>query len=720
MRILIEEHCYSPESLGNVLNGLDCLEDLNHKISICYVGYFYNKEIRDCVFILPKVLMREDESGQEKVFGKYRPEDIIDVGNCKCEISAEEEHFLYSFAVWIYRSILVYKEKNPQNNVVKYKAQAGRKGSRRSYTLIDVILAIIRFAVENANFVATTLQTVHSGRNKINWHKTVCQSQAIMQGDAPIYISTIGRRRTCDNDDELFVIFYSILNYISDEYGFSTPKAPGFNLIKRRAFETYLQGRGRKRLRDIRYKYFSDKALQMWELCDAFFDDQHTILITQGAQEYLLAKDFNIAFEAMIDDLISDKDIPDGLRNQADGKIVDHLFHWKPITMARDEYVDSQKQMIYIGDSKYYKIGHRVGKTSVAKQFTYARNVIQWTIDVFNNNGECPNWLKSKDIRDEVTEGYAIIPNFFISAKILEIGNQFILGKAGYMDGSIRQSDSEEQQPITIYHFKNRLFDRDTLFVFHYDVNFLHVIYLYARNKRREKDKWKNEARNRFRNDIQQTLNDKYKFFAATPHPTEPNYIDNNYKTLAGKIFSPYEDPNVYSIALEANDSGCETFIQEVSKHMYVAPIELGEDPTMAIETEKAKHKDITTGAVQQGTGVILGYYKDDKHLTIIQHTRTYYMRASAINELATNGFSSVKYIMLHNGATRILYEIDTAKGIKIVNDSDLEAIGFEPSESGSYLTVKIKSTEQVTSIDLSGIQIPKGHAAARTAVWWY
>ena len=73
--------------------------------------------------------------------------------------------------------------------------------------------------------------------------------------------------------------------------------------------------------------------------------------------------------------------------------------------------------MYYIGDSKYYKIGNEVGKESVAKQYTYARNVIQWNLNLFLDNEERPD----KDdyiLRDEVTEGYNIIPNFFISAKM--------------------------------------------------------------------------------------------------------------------------------------------------------------------------------------------------------------------------------------------------------------------------------------------------------------
>ena len=54
--------------------------------------------------------------------------------------------------------------------------------------------------------------------------------------------------------------------------------------------------------------------------------------------------------------------------------------------------------------------------------------------------------------------------------------------------------------------FKNRLFDRDTLLVCHYDVNFLYVVSLYARNNTLQKQAWKSKVRKMFREEIQKML----------------------------------------------------------------------------------------------------------------------------------------------------------------------------------------------------------------------
>ena len=78
MRILIEEYQYDVSKVRDVLYGIDALENMEGRVSIHYVGYYYNMLLKDCVFILPKVLLK-DVDGQEFVFGKYKPEGIANL-----------------------------------------------------------------------------------------------------------------------------------------------------------------------------------------------------------------------------------------------------------------------------------------------------------------------------------------------------------------------------------------------------------------------------------------------------------------------------------------------------------------------------------------------------------------------------------------------------------------------------------------------------------------
>lgn len=58
MKILIEGYQYQESDVKHILRGFEPCT-MNGKTKIDYVGYFYSKEIADCIFFLPKVLMND-------------------------------------------------------------------------------------------------------------------------------------------------------------------------------------------------------------------------------------------------------------------------------------------------------------------------------------------------------------------------------------------------------------------------------------------------------------------------------------------------------------------------------------------------------------------------------------------------------------------------------------------------------------------------------------
>lgn len=323
MKLLIEENQYNAADVADILDGLFTLQDVEQKISVSYIGYFHNPKINDLVFILPKVLI--DEHG--KVFGKYDPKALINLD--EAEIDERERKFLYEFAVWIYRAIVVYNQSHKKNDIVLLRQiESAGNGSMKkaSNSLLDIIIALIRFNRENRQFFTFVLKNIHSGFNKINWGKTITRSTAIVQEDAPTYLHPVNKKRQVNFDEELIVIFFSILQYVSDTYGFRSEINFGLKLITGAKFRRYLDGYGRMRLRQIKYKHFSDTAVRLWKLCYAFFDKTYKIKTAISPKEYLLVKSFHIVFEAMIDEIIGEKDVPAGLKKQYDGKLVDHLY----------------------------------------------------------------------------------------------------------------------------------------------------------------------------------------------------------------------------------------------------------------------------------------------------------------------------------------------------------------------------------------------------------
>lgn len=693
MKLLIEEYQYNVKDVVDVLEGLFTLQDVDNKISVSYVGYYYNPKIKDCVFVLPKVLI--DEHGL--VFGKYDPAKLIHLDRDEVKLEQHEKKFLYEFAVWIHRAIVVYNTANDNNGIVLRRVieSDGNGAKKKSNTLLDVILALIRFNKENRSFFTFILKNIHSGFNKINWGKTISETTAVVQGEEPIYLNPVNKKRQVNFDEELIVIFFSILNYVAERFGFRTEIPFGFNLITGNQFERYINGFGTRRLRQIKYKYYSDIAVRLWDLCYAFFDKTYQIKMSTSQSEYLLVKSFHIVFEAIIDELIGDKDVPKGLQEQEDGKLVDHFYTYKGLISNREE----ENDVYYIGDSKYYKIGSDPKGEAVYKQYTYARNVIQWNMNLFLDED---SRSKEKDrfreilLRDEVTEGYNVIPNFFISA--------FIDKNTLSYDDDTKEHDT---QPPISRHFKNRLYDRDTLILSHYDVNFLYVLSLYARNNAGAKEAYRSSVREMFRKSIQDILNKSFKFYAMEAHADVDSvkYLKEHFKDVVGKVFSPYQNDNIYSLALDMSYPESQELIDKLKEDFYVAECRLGEEPSSVIQRAREQFGRAVRKAVYDGSCLTCLVRKNEEGEDENE------MITKLYDLFSTHQAEGKTYVML-NMPSGSINEVKYL--LPIVNNSiegyyEIAKVGF-----GSR-TKRTKDGQQISGFPTLRITIGEYHPFART-----
>lgn len=585
MKLLVEGHPYPFESIRELFPNIDELDVVDGVASVNYVGYYYYAEKSQAVFILPKVVIDH----RDNLFGVegLRPEHVINLDEPGNPLSQGQRQFIYGLSVWIYRAIAVYRDncvrQNKDHTIIRQQSaiKVGRGKHRTGNTFLDIILSLIEFARQNKDWFLFILKNNRSGFNKINWSKTIAKSQVVIQDNEPVYIDPITKKRRINFDEELLVIFYSILNYVRQTYGFPVEVDLNYNLITGKRFECYMPHRredgttdcgfGVRRLRQIKYKYFSDKALQLWDLCFAFFDQSKNVRINAQFNEFLLAKNFNIVFEAIIDELIGDSEFPDRLnKKQEDGKQVDHMYLYKSLTS-----VEPDKQVYYIGDSKYYKQKNPISRESVAKQYTYARNVIQWNLNLFFGE-DSDSKPRETDfcLRDEITEGYNIIPNFFISATVPD-------------DLSYTDTVEKAQKSATTFvsqQFRNRLFDRDTLLVTHYDVNFLYVVSLYARNNAYRKKEWRDKVRGIFRDKIQKELERSFKFFAMRPKPgvDTREFIETHFRDILGKVYAPYNDKDIIALALDNRkqfDEENSHVLAELGEAFTIVECPLGQDP---------------------------------------------------------------------------------------------------------------------------------------------
>lgn len=656
MRILIEEYQYNVADVKDILQGIDALENVEGRVSIHYVGYYYNTLLKDCVFILPKVLLK-DIDGEERVFGKYHPKDIANL-DVKNPLEPEERNFIYKFAVWVYRAIVVFKNGKCNDTDIVYHqkiAQVGTGSRRLSNTYLDILLSLIQFSRDNQSFFFFIVKNQHSGLNKINWTRTIASSNAIVRNGQPIYLKPVNKKRRINFDEELLIIFFSILNYIGDTYGFPKEICCQYQLITGKRFETYINGFGKTRLHQIKYKYFSDKALQLWNLCYAFFEQSKQVYVSTDRREYLLVKNFYIVFEAIIDELVGDNPLPDGMdKRQEDGKIVDHLF--AAASLTESEHLQNgtdARQTYYIGDSKYYKMGHELGRESVYKQYTYARNVVQWNLDIFNGLNDTVKTSHVR-LRDERTEGYEIIPNFFISAKMDE--------DFDYSNDGIEKTDRKNNKHKNVQ-FMNRLFDRDTMLLFHYDVNFLYVLSLYARDNVSQKTAWKSRIRERFRREIQEWLQKDYDFYAmrAKPGVDDAVYIKTHFQQVLGKIYAPFaQNKHIYSLALERSDqynAENDALLSELRQYFFVEPCALGRDPLEVLPKVSTVGTGIMpTCAGEKNVLTCLVRKTDDNFKNYFEHNGKSYI----MERIPTINLMGVKYLLpMVGGMIDGYYEIE-------------------------------------------------------------
>lgn len=525
MKILIEDYHYSPQDLPP-LDGLARTELSGGLVKFSDVGYYYDGEAREAIFILPKVFLKDS-----KAFGKYTPESLLQETVKEERQTKDEAPLLFKISVQIYQAIALFCERHPKNKITSHRKLAGVIGQRRDgeTTLLDLILALIRFEKEHQSLFTYIATIAHSGRHKIHWTKTIRTTSPVLQDGKPYYLKCKTKEKAINYDEELICLFYSTLDYLKQSYHFVAKRNLNYETERPHRIKNLIEsGKGTRRLRQIRGKYFTDELVQLWHLLYAFYERAEEAAQGKAHDERLLVRDFNIVFEDMIDSLIGEKALPSGLKEQKDGKIIDHIY--------QDKSLIGDGNIYFIGDSKYYKEDSTIGQHSRYKQFTYAKNVIQYHIDLFHKNAQTLRY------RDELTEGYNPTPNFFIRGTLRD----------DLSDKEIKLKP-EGKGRYESKHFEDRLFDRDTLLVLTYEINFLYVLSSYVQNRGYAPD---NTLRKLFREDVIKALEELYHFYELWPEASveeKEAFVEKHFKRLLGKIYQTEDETLILALKKEGN-----------------------------------------------------------------------------------------------------------------------------------------------------------------------
>lgn len=673
MKLYFEEYQYPLDSLQkNIGDDVNLSITNDGKAKIPYVGYYYNSKINDTVFILPKVFISENG----KAFDKYTPKHIIDISSdndnsdeLKRFRQNSDDEIVFELSAWLYQAIHHYYERRQDTTITSdVQLQNVRPmGEKNSKTIIEIILELREFNKKHRNLFTYVSLVKSSGNNKIHWTKTISKVQPVLQNDSPYYMDFRNKNKVINFDEELILLFYSVLNYLSQSYHFRYNQAHGYNILKPSKIKSLIEsGKGTRYLKKIRRNYFTDELVELWNLLYIFFERAEMVASGKSYHEKLLVSNFNIVFEDMIDQLISDdrKDLPEDLYKQQDGKLVDHIYKDKSL-------IEEEKEIYFIGDSKYYKETSEYGRNSIYKQFTYAKNVIQYNINLFNNKDD----VKGCRYRDSLTEGYNITPNFFIRGKI-----DFENPKNHEMK-LLKDNVFERHNE----HFFNRLFDRDTLFLQSYDINFMYVVTSYVNNS--EDIGVKKSLQKMFRNDFMSFVDNRFDFsILESKKGNLKESVDKNFRKLNGKIYKPTDTDDFVILALD-KDKKYQfenlRLISEIEDDFYIYDYRLGTDPNEVKKSQQYQYWEMDVAVAAESseiaesygskqaqqvkkykkhrqTSILFGIYKDEKHLEWIIEKKKYNVRlgerAGAVKR--TRQVTSAEYLVLYENHNEEHYKI--------------------------------------------------------------
>lgn len=538
MKILIEGEKYSLNTLLEVFDDPKFFIQEGMFGTINCVGYYHSFSKNELIYILPKVFIKE-----EKAF-ELSPQQLFDL-DLKISFKHDANYaWVRQLLIYFYNSLAEFRNRY-RNTVIIESSQSFELNSNlglTEYSYLDLVLSFVNFYKKNKNTILYHhIEYISNQAKKAKWEKTIRTSLPILiANNSPLYIDIRNKQKKVNDEEELLSYFFSILNHFKIEHDLPVTIDKSYKLITGSQFEK-LQRTGLTKLRKIKHRYFADALKRMYQLCELYFNKTDLSSPKRKNEEFISVRNYNIVFEDMIDKLFTDKIYDksvnnisiEKLKNNNDGKIIDHIFEHKSI-------IDTDN-IFYIGDSKYYKSDGVAGKLSTYKQFTYAKNVIQFNIDLLNKNKA----YDSIRYRDDITEGYNISPNFFIYGHLNDEKN--------FDEPLLKKYKTVKKS----FHFEDRIFDRDTLFVLQYRINFLFVLKSYTNINFSKINSFRKDTKDDFRRKFLKYFNSVnncgFKFYEKDFQNDDINiFVNENFRLLNGKAIKIKQ--NTLLIAIHKED----------------------------------------------------------------------------------------------------------------------------------------------------------------------
>lgn len=532
MVFLIEDKEYSCESLEKYISPDSVLwpddKKRSNTVKINYVGYYRHlvdgKDVS--VYILPKNFAEVDPFKGKIDPSKGTTEPVVIDSNTK--VDEDKLKKLKELPLWMLGSLCRYRKRiatkiiDPVEDVVLHQGV----DDENFLAEIDSIMSLKAYYHKHEHLVFSVYHECHHGMNKINWRKTISSTLPFVNsnGDA-VYVNPINRRKMIHSDEDLMVLFFSTLQYITRKYGIETPTSPFYNTIDEIEFDRMVEDDMiLSLLDDIRDNYYRDEMVELWQLLRAYYEKKGALeKDEEKKEEYLLAKDYDRVFEDMMDYLLTDDDLK-WMKKQRDNKRIDHIFRGRSLFWDKDVF--------YVADSKYYaeSLHESRDKVSMYKQFTYVLNGLQVLMDVKNGEIKGTEAESVKELADNyldpLTGGFDVTPNFFVRGKI----------NADYDYNKLDFAKVEDVKVSKQTFFPDRLFDRNTLYTLSYELNLLALLKLYATQNDADQQSEKQNIADDVRQQLHEKLRGDFNFYELTQTGDEKAALRNCFYDVQGKV----------------------------------------------------------------------------------------------------------------------------------------------------------------------------------------
>ena len=216
MKILIEGENYPIEILNQVFDDPKFYTQNGSLGKITSVGYYHSYENKELVYMLPKVFMQD---GEKTVFDISK-ETLFDFKNHESFKHKEEYNWIRQLLILFYKSLTEYQRRIKDTSIVdsSFTYEMNSNLGDLEYSYLDLLLSFVNFYKKNKNTILYKhIEYKSNQAKKPKWEKTIRKSLPILDAKKqPIYIEINNKKIVINQEEELLVYFFSILNKFND------------------------------------------------------------------------------------------------------------------------------------------------------------------------------------------------------------------------------------------------------------------------------------------------------------------------------------------------------------------------------------------------------------------------------------------------------------------------------------------------------------------------